>query len=526
MKAIGEEFTTIENETMPLTEMTFDITIKQLEKAILIERLMRAAGESATDMSVAEMHKQITTLAHEIDVEIKQAEAILAEAKLHALSETLKAEIVDLEQDMKAIEKEHIEFEGAVENLITSIERGEPVSSDKVIEIQYLEQALNHHIEAVTVGIVALTEHTIEKVHHDEQMGMYMIILFTALAVILGLLVSSSVIKGIVKPLHNVISSLKYVAQNGDLTHRIEVKSDDEVGDMTRALNKFFDALQELVHEIISSATQLAAAAEETSTVIHSTTQEIASQKSETVAVASAINEMSSAVKEVAESAQRASSAANESDVHSKSGRAVVQQTVSAIQTLAYEIEASSSVIQSVKSGSENIGTVLDVIKNIAEQTNLLALNAAIEAARAGEQGRGFAVVADEVRTLAQKTQISTQEIEALIETLQAGSDDAVNTMMKNKSSVEALVEHIEQTAHSLDAITGSVSGISEMNLLIASAAEEQNYVVQEINNNIHNIQGIAEQTDTSAGHISGASQEVAQLSAHLKGMVEQFKVA
>ena len=199
---------------------------------------------------------------------------------------------------------------------------------------------------------------------------------------------------------------------------------------------------------------------------------------------------------------------------------------MTSINALASEINDSSGVITKVKTDSENIGLILDVIKNIAEQTNLLALNAAIEAARAGDQGRGFAVVADEVRTLAQRTQQSTQEIESLITTLQAGSDNAVQSMEQNQSSITQLVAKGNEATGSLLAITQSVRAITEMNLSISTAAEEQSHVVNDINRNIHTIQHVSESTAEGSEHVSKASQEIAKLSEKLTAMVRQFNVS
>ncbi|WP_289282173.1 methyl-accepting chemotaxis protein, partial [Methylophaga sp. UBA5088] len=239
-----------------------------------------------------------------------------------------------------------------------------------------------------------------------------------------------------------------------------------------------------------------------------------------------AITQMTATVQEVANSAEKASAAAIKGDKDSESGRQVVEEIVASINNLADEINSSTSVIRTLKSDSENIGTVLDVIKNIAEQTNLLALNAAIEAARAGDQGRGFAVVADEVRSLAQKTQDSTKEIEDLILTLQQGSDNAVSSMELNKTSIEGLVAKAVNATNSLNEITNSVSSITEMNTLIATAAEQQSHVVNEINNNVLNIQQVSENTAEGSEQVSQASQEIAQLSERLTNMVRQFKVS
>jgi methyl-accepting chemotaxis protein len=258
--------------------------------------------------------------------------------------------------------------------------------------------------------------------------------------------------------------------------------------------------------------------------VTEQTSAGVSNQKQETEMVASAITEMTATVQEVASNAEGASRAAADADNEAKEGNQVVNSTVQAITALAREIEDSSAVIEKLKGDSENIGTVLDVIKGIAEQTNLLALNAAIEAARAGEQGRGFAVVADEVRTLAQRTQQSTAEIEGLIDALQGGAEQAVSVMTQSRDRAGATVEKAQHAGQSLSSITQAVETILQMNTQIATASEEQSAVSEEIQRNVVNIQTISEETSMGAEQTSSASAELARLGEQLQALVGQFK--
>jgi methyl-accepting chemotaxis protein len=237
------------------------------------------------------------------------------------------------------------------------------------------------------------------------------------------------------------------------------------------------------------------------------------------------MNQMSATVQEVASNAEQASASADDGNNAATDGNRVVGQTISAISNLASDVQTSADVIETLKGDSENIGTVLDVIKNIAEQTNLLALNAAIEAARAGEQGRGFAVVADEVRTLAQRTQESTTEIEGLVEALQSGAQQAVDVMGNSRDQAENTVSQARLAGESLDAITQSVETIVNMNTQIASAAEEQSATTEEINRSVINIQDIAEQTAAGAVQTAASSTELNNLGEQMRGLVAKFKV-
>ena len=259
--------------------------------------------------------------------------------------------------------------------------------------------------------------------------------------------------------------------------------------------------------------------------ITEETSSGVESQKDETVQVASAITQMTATVQEVANNAESATSAAADADSEAKAGNQIVSSTVQAISELATEVESSASVIEKLKGDSENIGAVLDVIKGIAEQTNLLALNAAIEAARAGEQGRGFAVVADEVRTLAQRTQESTAEIENLINALQGGAEEAVTVMTRSRDRASHTVEQAKHAGESLSSITRAVGTILQLNTQIATAAEEQSSVSEEINRNVINIQDISEQTASGAEQTASASAELARLGEQLQNLVGQFKV-
>ncbi|MBU2976617.1 methyl-accepting chemotaxis protein [Alteromonas sp. C1M14] len=345
-------------------------------------------------------------------------------------------------------------------------------------------------------------------------------------SLIVGVGVSIIASRAMVKPLIAASKTLLVMEQTGDLTQRLTVSTGDEIGQLAISFNSFAQRLQTLVLEISSATAQLSAASEEMSAVTEETRQQADAQSQETLQVASAVNELAATVKDVASNAESASHSTDEANLEAKSGGQVIHETVQAIGTMAGEVKQSASVIEKLKSDSQNISTVLDVIKSIAEQTNLLALNAAIEAARAGEQGRGFAVVADEVRTLAQKTQASTQEIENLIITLQSGADNAVNAMDSSKESIDSLVKRANEATTALDKITSMVGSISDMNSMIATAAEQQSVVVEQVNSSVHNIQGVSTNTAASSEQIAQASAELANLGAGLQEQVNQFKTA
>lgn len=332
--------------------------------------------------------------------------------------------------------------------------------------------------------------------------------------------------RDLVGPLRSTVLRLNDIASGeGNLTHRLPVEGKDELADLAVSFNAFVATIQDLVKQVAAATAQLAAASEQLSATSLETTQEVRRQQSETDQVATAMNEMTATVQDVARSASEAARSAQQTDEQASAGKDVVRLTIDSIQSLATEVEDAAGVIQRLSSHSEEIGKVLDVIRGIAEQTNLLALNAAIEAARAGEQGRGFAVVADEVRTLASRTQASTQEIQGMIEGLQGNAGKAVEAMEKGRVQARDSVEQAGRAGESLDAITAAVTNISDMNTQIASAAEEQTAVAEEINRNVANIGQSVDETARGSEQISRASEELARLAAELQNKVGQFRV-
>jgi len=368
-------------------------------------------------------------------------------------------------------------------------------------------------------------------VDRSEYVAGYREALFSVLGVgllvlVLGMGLAWVIARSIVKPLCETVARLDDIAQGeGDLTQRLPVEGKNELTQLAVAFNAFVSKIQDVVRQVAGATSQLAAASEELSATADQTTNQVRRQQNETDQVATAMNEMTATVQEVARNATDAAAAARETDQEASAGRDVVGATIRSIESLASEVENAAGVIQRLSADSEEIGKVLDVIRGIAEQTNLLALNAAIEAARAGEQGRGFAVVADEVRTLASRTQESTHTIQEMIERLQGNASSAVTVMEKGRVQASGSVQQAAKAGESLKTITGAVARITDMNTQIASAAEEQSAVAEEINRNVVNISQAVDETASGSQQISTASDELARLAAELQGMVGQFKV-
>ncbi|MBU2154406.1 MAG: methyl-accepting chemotaxis protein [Gammaproteobacteria bacterium] len=342
----------------------------------------------------------------------------------------------------------------------------------------------------------------------------------------LGLLVIWLVSRGIAKPLRQMVSMLDDIAQGeGDLTRRLEVNRSDELGDIAKGFNTFLGKLQNMITQVVSSVQKVSDSSEHTADIAIRTNTGVQKQLAEIELVATAVHEMTATAQDVARNATHAAEAANHADRSANQGKQTVQHTADAIAALAQEIGRAVTVVQTLAKDSENINAILVAIRGIAEQTNLLALNAAIEAARAGEQGRGFAVVADEVRNLAQKTQKATEEIQAMIQQLQQGTRDVVKVMEDSQSKTAVSVQQASQAAEALESITQAVSVINDMNTQIASAAEEQSAVAEDINRNVTNIGQVANEVAGGADEASQASAELTKLAEQQRRLINQFRV-
>lgn len=344
------------------------------------------------------------------------------------------------------------------------------------------------------------------------------------ISIIIAIVIARFTLLSITRPLSRVNDMLNVVA-SGDLSRKLDESGKDEFAQLSKNCNLLIDSLRNLIESIVNRSSQLAAAAEQTSAVTAESTTAIEEQRNQVEQAASATTEMSSTSQSVLSSANDALGEIKHADDEAERVKTISGRNRNTIEQLASEVDSAAQVINQLQQDSASIGGILDVIRGIAEQTNLLALNAAIEAARAGEQGRGFAVVADEVRTLASRTQESTSEIQTMIESLQTGAGKAVTVMDAGKAKASDCVTQSEEADKALETITHAVHEAFDRSSQIATAAEEQSVVAHEISENLESIVAIAEQTTAGSQQTAASSSEVARLSEELQQSVQEFKL-
>ncbi len=529
MNLIGQEITAVVEQDIPLIEIVSEAKRHLLEQAIHFERAVRY-GEELTSRpgSLANFNREISAfdrLYEKISLEITQSVALIEGVRNHSYDEKTLTDFNKLPGLLVDINAGHISYKQHAHEIFSALKKNDISQAMSLVETTIAEQEkFDQQLSSVQVIVSAFTTQAALNAKQTEELALQLLLVMGAIATIFAFALSLPIVSSVTKGISQAVDAAHLIS-NGDLTQPIVASGKDETAQLLFALEDMRSHLQGMVGEVLDSSTQLASAAEELTAVTAETDQNIQTQTSEIEQIVTAINQMSATVQEVAENAGSTSSVTSEAQRSTQEGQQVVEQTVASINELASKIQSTSEVINRLELDSESISGILDVIKNIAEQTNLLALNAAIEAARAGEQGRGFAVVADEVRTLASRTQESTQEIEDMIEKLQKGSREAVAAMTTSQENAAASVEQAKKAGVALKTITESVSTITDMNTQIASAAKEQSIVTEELSRNITNVNEVVARTAEGAHETLSSSEELAQVAASLSQSVHKFRV-
>lgn len=412
------------------------------------------------------------------------------------------------------------------DNMLAKLRSGDKVEAKRIVDEVMIVDADKMTKLLIKLGEVntAYADEQSELAKQEYSSSQTLIYSIIGLSLIIALFIAISMTRSIVQPLEQAVRLSGTVA-GGDLTQVINTQGQDEIAQLMQALANMQKNLRDTLSHIANSSNQLASASEELNSVTEDASRGISQQNDEIQQAATAITEMSSAVDEVAHTALQTSEASTASARSAELGRTQVEQTVTAIVDMNQDVAQSAQVVQTLALQAQDIGKVLDVIRAIAEQTNLLALNAAIEAARAGDAGRGFAVVADEVRALAHRTQLSTREIEDMINKIQQGTGTAVQSMQHSGQKAEQALAVARQAGDALNTIYSQISRMSDSNLVIASAAEEQAKVAREIDRNIVNISDLAQQSAAGAHQTSAAAHELSRLAVDLNSLLTRFKV-
>ncbi|UAL42892.1 MCP four helix bundle domain-containing protein [Shewanella inventionis] len=474
--------------------------------------LVAATEQSKYDLIIKELDYMVSEAKTKIDYINRQGTGVISQSILEDLSNESSKVFTLLEggSSILSLKQQQLNHEFAAAKLFN--------------ETQIAAKDVNMKMTMLAKSIDTFTAEISSQALNIIDSAFYKTLGVVLFAIVVAIVVSIAVITPLTKSLEKVNQALNVLA-SGDLTHKLDDSGHDEFAELAKNCNRLVDSLRSLIVGIVDRANQLAAAAEETSAITSQTTIGIQEQKSQVDQVATATTQLSSSAQQVSMSADQALNEIKQADQEAQHMRSLAEESKNTILALAEEVAKAGIVINKVHSDSASIGSILDVIRGIADQTNLLALNAAIEAARAGEQGRGFAVVADEVRNLASRTQHSTREIQQMIEVLQVGTQEAVAVMEFGRTQASSCVEKNEQANLALETISKSVHRAYDSGNHIAQAAQEQNIVSQQVSEKLEHIASISEETATGADQTAQSSHQVAMLAEELQASVREFKV-
>ncbi|MDO7896913.1 methyl-accepting chemotaxis protein [Pseudomonas citrulli] len=497
-----------------------------------IEEKSLPSIQTVDDIQIALLHARLESIRMlaSTDPSVKSA----SQAKVREAMETLQSRSEFYRQNLITSDKDRAQLDDAHNAMNTYIDGLKQVITmdttehDKAVAFANSEQA--NRASAYQEKLTAMRElnkreteksGAIATAVYNHSVNILMIVVVVAL--LLTVFLAIALTRSIVDPINTSLKLAEDIAE-GDLTRQLEVTGQDEASRLMQALNVMSQKLRRTVLEIAGASTQLSTAAVEMTSITEDADRTLQQQNSEIEQAATAVNEMSAAVEEVARNATSTSQAAQQSSLSADLGNERVAETLTAMRNLTSLVEGSSAQVLALAGQAQDISKVLSVIRGIAEQTNLLALNAAIEAARAGEQGRGFAVVADEVRALAHRTQTSTQEIEQMISAIQAGSSATVESMQKSTQEVHSTRKTAEDAGQSLQQITHAVLEINERNLQIATASEQQAHVARDVDRSLVSIRDLATQSSEGTRQTLIASNELSHLAVNLNNLVLRFK--
>jgi len=497
----------IEKNWLASIQTTDDIHIAVLEARLESIRLLAATTPEARSAAISQLSQARNLLNERTDFYRKNLISSDKDRQAFETAATLMAQFLEGLQRI-------VDLDASQHQLAVDYANTEQKQRAEAYQNQVMQLRKYNNDGAAVAGVLA------SEVYDNSN---YVIAAVVVVSLLLTILLAVLLTRSIVVPINSALTMAEEIA-SGDLRTLLPTTGSDETSRLTTALNAMQSNLRGTISEISHASTQLSSAALEMTAITESASQTLQKQNSEIEQAATAVNQMSAAVEEVARNANSTSKAAKESVKAAEAGNAKVGETLNAMYTLKSRVDVTSVQVQQLAEQTQDVSKVLNVIGAIAEQTNLLALNAAIEAARAGEQGRGFAVVADEVRALAHRTQSSTGEIDTIIATMQVRSSQAVTSMTDSKQEVDNTQRMADEAGQSLRSITEAAQRIDDRNQQIAAASEEQAYVAREVDRALVSIRDLALQSSEGATHTLVASGELSRLAISLNRMVERFR--
>ncbi|MGF1733227.1 methyl-accepting chemotaxis protein [Photobacterium kasasachensis] len=527
LSQIGEELKGITSEDIPLTDIATIISTQQLESAVLVERTLRNAGlkDADTESNLTYFRQAFAAMNATINNKIDEAEKLLAQAMTHATSERLKDEEKSLSASLRQLRSQHLQYEQYVDDLIKQVERGNLVEAEsRLAALESTQKKLNHNLELFLVDVEVMTEDALLIVEEHEHAAITGMIAIGVIAILFGAACGYGFTITITRPLKYAVDASDKMA-NGDLRVIIDADHSDETGQLLKAMNNMARKMEMTIVRILQSSDLIATSAADMAAATEQTTQAMNAQQLNTEHVVSAMTEMSTTVQQVADNALNTSQLTQTASEEVHKGSQIVAENQQAVTGLASQVLDASGKLDELKLESNNIGDFVTSITEIADQTNLLALNAAIEAARAGEQGRGFAVVADEVRSLAMRTQDATSQIHKLIEQLQNRATSAVEVMELSRQMVEESSDKAVIASESLQMLNQSVDEINHKNIEVATICEQQSVASEEINQSIVSISQSGREVLGGAEQTANSGQQLAELAEELRELMQQFKV-
>lgn len=528
MERVAKEIEGIAHENLPLVKLASNITIKQLEGAVLLEKAFRLAeipsGENQQAMT--KFVSQVRQSSTYFDEEIVNAKSLLIEAKKQAVTSKQVNHLTQLTSNLAQLEEHHKGYEKTLFSILDALEekQNSEAMASVVHQFEQSQQLLNKEVAEFLVGLENATENAVLVTEEEEHEALIGMATLSIASIIFGLTVGILFSRRIVSSMSRARNVAASMAQ-GNFDQMIEVKSNDEIGQLMSSMNVMASSLSKMIGEVMSRTDAIAATVTQLSAVAESNRQAMQVQQENTEQVASAMTEMAATITEVASNADSAAFATSRAETNVKEGCSTIDMTQELSAMLVEQASQSQNMILDLKNSTQKIQDFVKVVDGISEQTNLLALNAAIESARAGEQGRGFAVVADEVRALASRSQQATNEIGNLIEMLVKSSDHAHNAMNQSNEKVHQTSDCIQQARNQLNHIATALAELSESNTQVAAASEEQAVTADQISQNLIGIKDSGERVLQSTEETAMASEGLAVQANALRTLMSAFQV-